>query len=81
MPQKPRGKIVCYCNEVSQSAIEQAIRSGDCKSLDEIFDLTFAGVGACGGSCRPFLKKMLEQYQEFRSFPEDPRPSIKSKKK
>lgn len=80
MPRKAPARSVCFCNSVPQSAIEEAIRSGRCRTLDEIFDVTFAGVGACGGSCRPFLLKMLESYAQSGEFPQDPRPKAKKLK-
>ena len=61
---------------MKQSKIEEAIKSG-VKTLDVIFDRTSAGVGSCGGSCRPYIQKMLDQYNEDGTFPENPRPSKK----
>lgn len=52
-------EIVCRCNNISKEEIEQAISDG-AKTLNEIFDLTTAGVGACGGSCRKKIIKILE---------------------
>ena len=68
-----KSPLICLCNRVSQETIEQAIVNG-CQSLGQIFDKTSAGVGPCGGSCQPTLKKMLESYLETGKFPEDPRP-------
>gem|GEM_PF-3031533 len=65
-------RFICLCNGVTQDRIEKAIASG-CQSLGRIFDVTTAGVGACGGSCQPTLKKMLEAYQQTGQFPENPR--------
>ena len=31
-------------------------------------------VGACGGSCQPTLRKMLDQYAATGTFPENPKP-------
>lgn len=64
---------VCYCNKVSKEVIESAIRKG-CDTLPRIFDATQAGVGACGGSCRPYLLRMLESYKRTGEFPLTPRP-------
>lgn len=69
MGQKKRPEIICRCNNVARSDIEQAIRDG-AKTLNEIFDLTMAGVGACGGSCRRKLGPLLEHYLEHGTFPE-----------
>lgn len=74
MRPQPRDSYVCWCNMVSKTRIEQAIQSG-AQTLDEIFDQTTAGVGACGGSCRPYIKGMLDSFQQNGTFPEVPRPS------
>ncbi|MGE0762179.1 MAG: bacterioferritin-associated ferredoxin [Bdellovibrionales bacterium] len=66
-------RFVCYCNRVPKEPIEAAIRRG-CDSLIKIFDATNAGVGACGGSCRPYLQKMLDSFEATGQFPEQPRP-------
>lgn len=66
---KPRAEIICRCNEVSRERIEEAIRGG-CKTLNEIFDATSAGVGPCGGSCRRKLKPLLEHYLRTGEFPD-----------
>lgn len=68
----PKSRLICLCNEVSQETIEAAIVRG-CNTLGKIFDATLAGVGACGGSCQPTLRKMLESYQATGSFPENPK--------
>ena len=65
--------LICLCNGVPQDRVEQAIRDG-CTSLGRLFDETSAGVGACGGSCQPVLRKMLEAYRQTGGFPADPRP-------
>ena len=67
------GKFVCYCNRVSKEPIENSIRRG-CTTLAKVCDATNAGVGACGGSCRPYIQKMIESYQATGQFPEEPRP-------
>lgn len=64
--------FVCYCNRVPKEKIENAIRRG-CHTLPRIFDATNAGVGACGGSCRPYIQKMIECFIETKTFPENPR--------
>ena len=56
-----KNPLVCLCNGIAKETIEKAIREQGARSLDEIFDLTMAGVGACGGSCRPQLQKILQQ--------------------
>lgn len=62
-------EIVCLCNCVTKEAIETSIRDG-AKTLNEIFDVTCAGVGPCGGSCRRKLAPMLDQYLSCGVFPE-----------
>jgi bacterioferritin-associated ferredoxin len=70
-------RLICLCNEVTQATVEDAIARG-CDTLGKIFDATIAGCGACGGSCQPTLRKMLEAYQQTGKFPENPRPPNKS---
>ena len=57
---------------VAKSVIEKAIKDGKTDIYD-IFEVTNAGVGACGGSCRPYIQKMIDQYLETGTFPEKPR--------
>jgi NAD(P)H-nitrite reductase large subunit len=81
-PKSPKERLICLCNEVSQGTIEAAIERG-CDTLGKIFDATIAGVGACGGSCQPTLRKMLESYQATGTFPENPRhpsPALRDQK-
>lgn len=66
-------QLICFCNGVSRGEIESAIRAG-CQSLGRIFDRTNAGVGACGGSCQPDLRRMLDRYLKDGTFPEITRP-------
>lgn len=66
---KNRKEIICRCNNVSRETIEEAIRSG-CKTPNEIFDKTTAGVGPCGGSCRRKIIPFLEYYLKHGTFPE-----------
>ncbi|MGZ3722635.1 MAG: (2Fe-2S)-binding protein [Bdellovibrionales bacterium] len=73
MDQKPnKQRLICLCNEVSQETVEAAITRG-CDTLGKIFDATIAGCGACGGSCQPTLRKMLESFQATGTFPDNPR--------
>lgn len=69
MAQKPKKVIVCFCNSIEKTVIEDAIRNG-ADTLNKIFDTTSAGVGACGGSCRIKLHQMLESYKKDGTFPE-----------
>ncbi len=61
--------IICRCNNISKATIQQAIVDG-CKTMNEIFDATTAGVGPCGGSCRRKLQPILDQYLSTGTFPE-----------
>ena len=61
--------IICLCNNVSRTTIEDAIRGG-AHTLNEIFDSTTAGVGPCGGSCRRKLGPLLDEYLATGQFPE-----------
>jgi len=72
-------RLICFCNAVSQERVEEAIQGG-CNTLGHIFDETTAGVGACGGSCQPTLKKMLDSYQQSGKFPENPHPPSRRRK-
>ncbi len=71
-------RLICLCNAVAQSDIEAAIQRG-CNTLGKIFDATTAGVGACGGSCQPILRKMLDSHLSNGEFAEDPRPPSRRK--
>lgn len=64
-----RQEIICRCNNVSRQTIEDAI-TGGCRTLNEIFDATTAGVGPCGGSCRRKLGPLLQHYLDTGTFPE-----------
>lgn len=75
MNPKKKVEIICRCNNISRSAIEDAIRGG-AKTLNEIFDATTAGVGPCGGSCRRKIGPMLDQYLKDGTFP----PTLLEKK-
>lgn len=66
--QGKKDEIVCLCNNVRRSTIEEAIKGG-ADTLNKIFDRTSAGVGPCGGSCRRKIAPMLDQYLENKTFP------------
>jgi assimilatory nitrate reductase catalytic subunit len=51
------GPIVCACFGVGQNTITDAIKSGQCKSIDDIGSTLKAGTNC--GSCIPELKKLL----------------------
>jgi bacterioferritin-associated ferredoxin len=72
-------RLICLCNSVPKSSIEAAIERG-CNSLGKLFDATLAGVGACGGSCQPTLRNILETYRLTGKFPENPSHPSKSQR-
>ena len=57
---KSQDPLICLCNNIRKSEIVAAIKNG-AKTKDEIFDQTTAGVGACGGSCRPQLQEIIDE--------------------
>lgn len=69
MGAKKKTEIVCRCNNISRETIESAIRDG-AQTMNEIFDLTTAGVGPCGGTCRRKLGPLLDHYLKTGTFPE-----------
>ncbi len=75
---KEKSVIICRCNEVSEKTIQKAIENG-CKTLNEIFDATSAGVGPCGGSCRKVMGPMLAYYLEHQQFPKREFPKKQKK--
>tara|TARA_B100000749_G_scaffold84052_1_gene63903 strand:- start:48170 stop:48412 length:243 start_codon:yes stop_codon:yes gene_type:complete len=75
---KKRSPVVCLCNSIRQDIIEATIRQGN-SSVDDIYDQTTAGVGPCGGSCRPYIKEMIAQFEKDGTFPEVARPIKKRK--
>ncbi|MBM4342498.1 MAG: (2Fe-2S)-binding protein [Deltaproteobacteria bacterium] len=50
--------IICCCNGVALSQIHRAMRNG-ARTLADLFDVTFAGCGPCGGNCQPELCRIL----------------------
>lgn len=66
---KQKSQIICRCNNVDRTTIEQAIRDG-ADTMNKIFDSTSAGIGPCGGSCRRKLAPLLEHYLKTGEFPE-----------
>jgi NAD(P)H-nitrite reductase large subunit len=53
--------VVCFCNEVPLSAIVCALEEG-AKDLTALIDATWAGCGACGGTCQPDLEAIIEDW-------------------
>jgi ferredoxin-nitrate reductase len=52
------GKLVCSCNNVGSENILNKIATG-CHTLKDLCDTTGAGTGC--GSCRPEVKRLLEE--------------------
>jgi NAD(P)H-nitrite reductase large subunit len=61
MSRKPkiREKVICFCYNVSEQTIIEAIRNG-CKSLMDIRRDTYASTGCAG--CSEEVKKLLRKY-------------------
>ncbi len=53
--------VVCFCNEVRLSRIVDALDAG-ATTLAELYDLTWAGCGPCGGTCQPDLAAILDDW-------------------
>ena len=53
-------KLICYCNSVPLAVVQDVIDKG-AKTMGEIFDRTTAGCGACGGTCQPDIKRLLNE--------------------
>ncbi|TVR41532.1 MAG: (2Fe-2S)-binding protein [Bacteroidia bacterium] len=51
--------VICTCNEIRQSEIEQAIRKKGLKTIEEVGDETTAGT-VCGG-CVDEIYLLLEK--------------------
>lgn len=66
------GKLVCSCNNVGSGNIKNRIIAG-CRELDQLCTLTGAGTGC--GSCRPEVKRILEE-ELSRSREEQPANSV-----
>ena len=58
-----RDPLICLCNEVPRSVIEQAIDRGAC-TLAQVYDATWAGCGPCGGTCQPVVLRVLRERLE-----------------
>jgi NAD(P)H-nitrite reductase large subunit len=55
----PKERIVCFCYNVPESVIIEAIRNG-CTSLMDIRRETYASTGCAG--CSEEVKKLLRKY-------------------
>jgi nitrite reductase (NADH) large subunit len=65
----PKDRIVCFCYNVPEGVIVEAIRSG-CSSLMDIRRETYASTGCAG--CSEEVKKLLRKYASATAVPEDP---------
>jgi len=81
MGKPPKKEIICFCNNVPRDVIEKAIREG-AQTLNEIYDITTAGIGPCGGSCRRKIGPMLEHYLAHGKFQDEEteKPEVQRKK-
>jgi len=52
-------QYLCYCNKVPVARVSDAIRLGQIKSLQDVYDQTGAGVGPCGGSCQGHIRQLI----------------------
>ncbi len=58
--QNKREKIICRCEEVTESEIRQSIRKYDLDTVAEVKRATRAGMGLCQGrSCETSIKRIL----------------------
>lgn len=66
----PKDRVVCFCYNVSEQTIIQAIRNG-CTSLMDIRRETYASTGCAG--CSEEVKKLLRKFAlAEKSDPVDP---------
>jgi ferredoxin-nitrate reductase len=52
------GKLICSCGNVGEGNISNKVKEG-CRDLVQLCQLSGAGLGC--GSCRPEVKRILEQ--------------------
>lgn len=65
---QPREKTICFCYNVTEPVIVEAIRSG-CKSLMDIRRETYASTGCAG--CSEEIKKLLRKHINDKPAPEE----------
>jgi NAD(P)H-nitrite reductase large subunit len=71
----PKDRVVCFCYNVTESTIIEAIRAG-CSSLTDIRLHTYASTGCAG--CAEEVKKLLRKYAsrpDASAPPKDPKVS------
>ncbi len=67
-PKKTKHKSICLCLAIKEPPILKAIADG-AKTTDEVADKTQAGLGPCGGSCRPDIQKLINTYKKQQDKP------------
>lgn len=53
-------KTVCRCNNVKYKTLERVIRDG-AKSIAQVASRTTATTGYCGGSCTPYIQRVIDE--------------------
>ena len=64
-------KTVCRCTNVKYKTLERVIRDG-AKTVAQVAAKTTATTGYCGGSCTPYIQKMID---EVHGAPAPPKPA------
>lgn len=54
-----KNEIVCHCMGVTRGEIEEAIRTNNLKTVEEVGEITSAGTG-CGG-CQGTIQEILDE--------------------
>src|SRR5690606_4869282 len=54
------GRLICSCSQVGEGNLKKRMESG-CTEMAQLCEATGAGSGC--GSCKPEVKRILEQYQ------------------
>lgn len=55
-------ELICVCMDVRRSAIENAIKTHHLKTIDEIGDMTEAGLNC--GACLDELQSILDSFKK-----------------
>ncbi len=69
----PREKVICFCYNVTEQTIMEAIRQG-CSSLMDIRRETYASTGCAG--CSEEVKKLLRKYSSLPESNEGEDPKV-----
>lgn len=74
--------IICRCQEITQSEIEEAVRQNDLRLMQEVKRLTRAGMGLCQGkTCGHLVMGILaRETKQDRSEvnPDNTRPPVRA---